>query len=45
MPRTETGMTEAYEWRGRTAIDPDGQKIGKIDEIYLDQETGKPEWR
>ena len=38
-------MTEAYEWRGRTAIDPDGRKIGKIDEIYLDQETGKPEWR
>jgi uncharacterized protein (TIGR02271 family) len=44
MPKTETGMTEAYEWRGRTAVDPDGQKIGKIDEIYLDQETRKPEW-
>ena len=44
MPRTETGTTEAYEWRGRTAVDRDGQKIGKIDEIYLDQETNKPEW-
>lgn len=44
MPKTETGMTEAYEWRGRTAVDPEGQKIGKIDEIYLDQETRKPEW-
>jgi len=37
-------MTEAHEWRGRTAVDPDGQKIGKIDAIHLDQETGKPEW-
>jgi uncharacterized protein (TIGR02271 family) len=44
MSKTETGMTEAYEWRGRTAVDPDGQKIGKVDEIYLDQQTGKPEW-
>ena len=44
MPKTETGMTEAYEWRDRTAVDRDGQKIGKIDEIYLDQETGRPEW-
>lgn len=44
MPKTETGMTEAYEWRGRNAVDTDGEKIGKIDEIYLDQETGQPEW-
>jgi uncharacterized protein (TIGR02271 family) len=42
--KTETGMTEAYDWRGRTAIDPEGQKIGEINEIYLDHETGKPEW-
>lgn len=29
---------------GRTAIDSDGDKIGKIEQIYLDDETGKPTW-
>jgi uncharacterized protein (TIGR02271 family) len=32
------------KWRGRNAVDSDGNKIGSIDEIYLDAETGKPEW-
>ena len=31
-------------WRGRNAVDSDGDKIGTIDEIYMDTETGKPEW-
>jgi uncharacterized protein (TIGR02271 family) len=31
-------------WRGCTAVDRDGEKIGTIDEIYADAETGKPEW-
>ena len=31
--------TEVLEWRGRTAVDPDGAKLGKIEEIYLDAET------
>ena len=31
-------------WRGRNAVDRDGDKIGAIDEIYMDTETGKPEW-
>ena len=39
-----TEMTEAYDWRGRTMVDPDGGKIGKVEEIYLDSETGQPEW-
>ena len=25
-------------------VDPAGDKIGTIDEIYLDNETGQPEW-
>jgi uncharacterized protein (TIGR02271 family) len=37
-------MTDAYQWHGRTAIGSDGEKIGKISEIYDDPETGKPEW-
>jgi uncharacterized protein (TIGR02271 family) len=32
------------EWRGSNAVDSDGEKIGTIEEIYLDSETGKPEW-
>jgi uncharacterized protein (TIGR02271 family) len=30
--------------RGMTAVASDGDKLGKIEDIYLDQETGKPEW-
>jgi uncharacterized protein (TIGR02271 family) len=36
--------TEAYDWRGRTLVDAQGDKIGKVEEIYLDQQTGQPEW-
>jgi uncharacterized protein (TIGR02271 family) len=39
-----TEMTDAYQWHGRTMIGSDGEKIGKISEIYDDPETGKPEW-
>jgi uncharacterized protein (TIGR02271 family) len=37
-------MTDAYEWHGRTVVGSDGEKIGKIAEIYEDPQTGKPEW-
>ena len=37
-------MTEAYEWQGRTMVGSDGEKIGKITEIYEDPQSGKPEW-
>src|SRR3954469_24938758 len=30
--------------RGQELVDRDGDKIGKIEEIYLDEQTGKPEW-
>ncbi len=39
-----TDMTEANDYRGRTLIDDQGEKIGKIDELYHDQEGGQPEW-
>ena len=32
------------EWRGSSAVDSDGEKIGTIEEIYMDVETGRPEW-
>jgi uncharacterized protein (TIGR02271 family) len=35
---------ELQNWRDRDLIDRDGDKIGTIADIYLDQETGRPEW-
>jgi len=40
MPET----TDAYDFRSRTLIGSDGEKIGTVDELYNDQETGRPEW-
>ena len=39
-----TGMTEAYDWKGRKIVDNDGDKVGKIEEIYEDTGSGQPEW-
>jgi uncharacterized protein (TIGR02271 family) len=39
-----TEMTQAYDWSGRTLKDRNGDKIGEIDAIYVDDETDKPEW-
>ena len=43
------GMRDAWireicEWRGRTVVDQEGAKVGRLDEVYLDQQTGRPEW-
>ena len=40
MPSVE----QALEWRGFDLVDRDGDKVGRIEEIYLDQETDQPEW-
>jgi uncharacterized protein (TIGR02271 family) len=39
-----TDLTQVYEWRGRTVVDRDGEKVGTLDEIYLDRQTDEPEW-
>ena len=39
-----TDMTHAYEWQGRTLRDRNGDKIGTIVAVYLDQQSDKPEW-
>jgi uncharacterized protein (TIGR02271 family) len=39
-----TEMTDAYQWQDRNMVGSDGEKIGKITEIYEDPATGKPEW-
>ena len=30
--------------RGRTAVDANGDKIGSIQDVYLDRQSGEPEW-
>jgi uncharacterized protein (TIGR02271 family) len=40
MPDIDTVRT----WHGRTLVDRDGDRIGPIDAIYLDDQTGQPEW-
>jgi hypothetical protein len=32
------------EFRGQALRNRDGDKLGKIEEIYLDAETNEPEW-
>jgi len=36
--------TTAPDWEGQTLLDPSGEKIGTIEEIYLVEETGQAEW-
>ena len=37
-------MTHAYEWHGRDIVGSDGEKIGTLNEVYLDNQTDAPEW-
>jgi membrane protein len=32
------------DWEGQTLLDRAGKRIGRIEEIYLVEETGRPEW-
>jgi uncharacterized protein (TIGR02271 family) len=40
MPDIDTVRT----WQDRTMVDRDGSRIGPIDAIYLDDQSGQPEW-
>ena len=37
-------IEDAKTWRGHDAVGPDANKLGTVEDIYLDQETGEPEW-
>jgi uncharacterized protein (TIGR02271 family) len=41
---TSMSGNDLRAWVGRTAIGPDGGKIGKIGEVYVDDATGQPTW-
>jgi sporulation protein YlmC with PRC-barrel domain len=31
-------------WQGRAMVDRDGDRIGSIEDIYADDQSGEPEW-
>jgi sporulation protein YlmC with PRC-barrel domain len=37
-------LEDVQTWRGMKLVDADGEKIGTIDDIFLDRQTGAPEW-
>ena len=39
----EVDIDTALEWRGRIVIDRDGEKVGTLKEIYLDEDE-RPHW-
>ncbi|GAC1528281.1 MAG: hypothetical protein NVS3B12_00020 [Acidimicrobiales bacterium] len=36
--------TDWSVWKGHQVVDSGGAKVGIVEEIYLDNETGRPEW-
>jgi sporulation protein YlmC with PRC-barrel domain len=37
-------LEEVQNWRGMKVVDADGEKIGTIEDVFLDRHTGEPEW-
>ena len=37
-------IQDVQTWRGRDLYDNDHDKIGEISDIYLDRQSGEPEW-
>jgi len=37
-------LQDAQTYRGATVVDSAGDKIGTVDDIYLDRASGEPEW-
>jgi sporulation protein YlmC with PRC-barrel domain len=44
MTTKDMSEAEAYGWHSRTILASDGEEIGKVSEIYLDDRTDTPEW-
>jgi hypothetical protein len=38
------GHQDLSEWRGRDLIDRDGERIGKLEDVYFDIETDEPQF-
>ena len=39
-----TNPQDAEMYMGRTAVDSNGDKVGKVGQVYLDDQTGQPAW-
>lgn len=39
-----TTLDDVQTWRGMKMVDADGEKIGTIEDILLDRQTGEPAW-
>jgi uncharacterized protein YrrD len=39
-----TTSPDPQEYVHRAAVDPDGDRIGKVSKVYLDDHTGQPQW-
>src|SRR5215212_10442238 len=37
-------QTRIGDLADRTVVDSQGDKVGKVNDVYLDDETGQPEW-
>ncbi|MEA2320977.1 MAG: hypothetical protein QOD81_827 [Solirubrobacteraceae bacterium] len=40
MPTTQ----EIADWKGQKVVGNDDEKLGTVEDIYLDEDTGRPEW-
>ena len=41
---SDFSTTNVQEWRGATVVDRDGDKLGRVEDIFLDIDTNQPEW-
>ncbi len=39
-----TNVQSPESYMGKTAVDPSGSKIGTVGQVYLNDETGRPDW-
>jgi uncharacterized protein (TIGR02271 family) len=39
-----TTATSPEQYMGRNAVDPQGDKIGSVGQVYVNDETGQPDW-
>jgi sporulation protein YlmC with PRC-barrel domain len=39
-----TTLQDIEAWRGKKMVDADGDKIGTIEDVFLDRHTGQPAW-
>src|SRR3954468_7735408 len=41
---TQRDFEDFTAWAGRDVLGPDGARLGAVDQIFLDEATGTPEW-